>query len=86
MSCGIPSEIDHLKVSGRGAEANRPPVVVRLVRPEEPSRWDELMVAHHYLGFLILPGERRPNLAFQVLGANARPLSQNWPAVSGIRS
>jgi hypothetical protein len=133
--------MDHLEVGGRRAEAGRPPVVVRLVRPDEVSRWDELMVAHHYLGFrilvgeslkyvaeqggswlallgwgaaafkcgprdawigwtksqqwrrlryvannlrfLILPGERRPNLASQILGANLRRLSGDWQAVFG---
>ncbi len=123
------------------AGTGRPPVVVRLVRPEEVGRWDELMDTHHYLGFrilvgeslkyvaeregrwlallgwgaaafkcgprdawigwtksqqwrrlryvannlrfLILPGERRPNLASQVLGANLRRLSGDWQAIFG---
>jgi hypothetical protein len=33
-------------------------VVVRLVRPEEQSRWDQLMTQHHYLQNANLVGER----------------------------
>lgn len=32
-------------------------VVVRPIRPEEESRWNELMATHHYLGFRTLVGE-----------------------------
>ncbi|HUY23804.1 MAG TPA: hypothetical protein VMV09_00670 [Candidatus Saccharimonadales bacterium] len=49
--------MDHFEVAGRTADAGRPPVVVRLVRPAEASRLVEVMVAHHYLGFRILVGE-----------------------------
>ncbi|MHB1527435.1 MAG: Druantia anti-phage system protein DruA [Candidatus Dormibacteria bacterium] len=57
--------MDHLKGGARRAEADRPPVVVRLVRPDETRRWAELMVAHHYLGFRILVGESLKYVAEQ---------------------
>jgi hypothetical protein len=30
---------------------------VRIIRPDEESRWNELMKTHHYLGFRQLVGE-----------------------------
>jgi hypothetical protein len=32
-------------------QASKPPVVVRLVRPDESDQWRSLMREHHYLGF-----------------------------------
>jgi len=58
----------------RRDEADWPPVVVRLVRRDEVSRWDELMVAPHYLGFRIRVGESPKYVAEQ---------SGSWVALLG---
>ena len=47
------------------------------------QQWRRLRYVANNLRFLILPGERRPNLASQVLGANLRRLSGDWQAIFG---
>lgn len=32
-------------------------LVIRLITPDEQNKWNELMAAHHYLGFRSLVGE-----------------------------
>jgi hypothetical protein len=48
--------MEHLEVAARRAGASRPPVLLRLVKSQEANGWDELMVAHHHLGFRSLVG------------------------------
>ena len=57
--------MDQVEVGAGEAEADRQRVTVRLVQPDEVSRWDELMVGHHYLGFRILVGESLKYVAEQ---------------------
>ncbi|MHB8313843.1 MAG: hypothetical protein ACYDD0_11195 [Candidatus Dormibacteria bacterium] len=40
-----------MESNAAGAESRPRPVLLRLVRPDEVGRWDELMAAHHYVGF-----------------------------------
>ena len=47
------------------------------------QQWRRLRYIANNMRFLILPGERRPNLASQILGANLRRLSGDWQAVFG---
>ena len=47
------------------------------------QQWRRLRYVANNMRFLILPGERRPNLASQILGANLRRLSGDWQAVFG---
>ena len=57
--------MEPVEAGERGAESLRPPLVVRLARPEEEGRWDGLMAAHHYLGSRILVGESLKYVAEQ---------------------
>ena len=54
-----------LESSAAGAESRLRPVLLRLVRPDEVGRWDELMAAHHYLGFRAMVGESLKYVAEQ---------------------
>ncbi len=47
------------------------------------QQWRRLRFVANNLRFLILPGEPRPDLASQVLGANLRRLSGDWQATFG---
>ena len=52
--------------TGTGSpEASVRAVVLRLVRRDEIGRWDEMMAAHHYLGFRTLVGESLKYVAEQ---------------------
>ena len=51
--------------SAAGAGSRSLPVLLRLVKPDEVVRWDELMAAHHYLGFRTLVGESLKYVAEQ---------------------
>ncbi|HUY97759.1 MAG TPA: hypothetical protein VMW47_09120 [Verrucomicrobiae bacterium] len=50
--------MDRARGETMGSERTAPPVQVRLIRPDEASRWAALMAAHHYLGFRVRSSSR----------------------------
>ena len=51
--------------SGAAGAGGSGPVQVRLIEAGEGGQWDELMAAHHYLGFRTLVGESLKYVAEQ---------------------
>ena len=66
---------------GWGASAFKCGARDRWIGWSKALQWARLKYIANNMRFLILPGERRKNLASRVLGMNVRRLSSDWEAV-----